>query len=80
MAKAKLILYRTQTCPWCQLAEEFLSEKHIPFEQKDIGEDDKARAEMIGKSGQMAVPVFDINGKIIVGFDADAIQKALEEK
>jgi len=76
MAK-KVIVYSTTTCPWCHKAKDFLKEKKIEFEDKNVAEDDKARDEMVEKSGQMGVPVLDVNGTIIVGFDQGAIEKAL---
>ena len=77
MAKLKVKVYSTKTCPWCHKAKEFLKEKGIKFEDIDVGADQKAAEEMIKKSGQMGVPVLDINGNIIVGFDREAIEKAL---
>lgn len=77
MAK-KVIVYSTNTCPWCYKAKEFLKANKIKFEDKNVGDDEEAREEMIEKSGQMGVPVLDIDGKIIVGFDQEAIKKALK--
>ena len=70
-------VYSTKTCPWCKKVKEFLYEKNVKFENIDVGVDQKAANEMVEKSGQMGVPVTDINGTIIVGFDKDAIDKAL---
>jgi glutaredoxin 3 len=75
---AKVIVYSTQTCPWCHKAKDFLKEKKIKFEDKDVSADEKARNEMVEKSGQMGVPVLDIDGTIIVGFDQEGIKKALK--
>lgn len=66
-------------CPYCFMAKEFFKEKKIPFEEINV-EDTKAAEEMIAKSGQMAVPVIEINEKIIIGFDREAIKKALKLK
>lgn len=79
MAK-KVTVYSTSVCPWCHKAKEFLKEHNIPFEDKNVGEDAEARNEMIEKSGQMGVPVIDIDGEIIVGFDRDRIAELLEIK
>ena len=70
-------VYSTKTCPWCVKAKEFLKSKNVKFEDIDVGADKKAATEMIEKSGQMGVPVLDINGTIIVGFDKEAMEKAL---
>ena len=77
---AKIKVYSTPTCPWCHKAKEYLKEKKIPFEDINVAEDEKGREEMVEKSGQMGVPVLDVNGKIIVGFDQAAIEKELEKK
>jgi len=74
---AKVKVYSTTVCPWCHKVKEFLKENKIEFEDINVSDDDKARDEMIEKSGQMGVPVIDIDGKIIVGYDKDAIEKAL---
>ncbi|MBI4044025.1 MAG: glutathione S-transferase N-terminal domain-containing protein [Candidatus Diapherotrites archaeon] len=73
-----ITVYSTQTCPYCKLAKAFLEEHQIPFENIDVGADDKAASEMIRRSGQTGVPVIDVNGKIIVGFDREALKKALK--
>ena len=75
---AKVTVYSTTTCPWCVKAKEFLKQNKIKFEDKNLPEDDKARNEMIKKTGQMGVPVIDINGEIIIGFDVERIKEALK--
>jgi len=74
---AKTIVYSTQACPWCHRAKDFLKTHNIEFEDKDVAEDLAARNELLQKSGRMGVPVLDIDGTIIVGFDQQAIEKAL---
>ena len=75
--KHSVIVYSTQTCPWCHKAKDFLKEKGIAFKDVDVGADREAAHEMMEKSGQMGVPVLDIDGKIIVGFDREELEKAL---
>ena len=70
-------IYTTRTCVWCKKTKGYLNEKNVEYEVVDVGDDKKAANEMIEKSGQMGVPVIDINGTVIVGFDKDAIDKAL---
>ena len=77
MAEHKVKVYSTKTCPWCHKVKEFLNEKKVKFEDIDVGADQKAANDMVEKSGQMGVPVVDIDGTIIVGFDKEAIEKAL---
>jgi len=76
MAK-KVLVYSTPTCPYCIRAEQFLAENNIPFENFDISADRQKAEEMVQKSGQMGVPVLDIGGEIIVGFDKEKIKEAL---
>lgn len=76
MAKSVKV-YSTSTCPYCTMAKDFLKKNNIAFESIDVGADSEAGREMVEKSGQMGVPVLDIDGQIIVGFERDAIAKAL---
>ena len=75
--KHNVIVYSTISCPWCHKAKEFLKEKGIKFEDINVGADQKAANEMVKKSGQMGVPVIDIDGKIIIGFDEEELEKSL---
>ncbi len=75
-----ITLYSTSSCAWCHKARDFLKSKNIKFKDINVGENQKAAKEMIKKSGQQGVPVVDINGAIIVGFDEPAIRKALKLK
>lgn len=70
-------IYSTPTCPWCIRTKQFLKENNIIFEDFDVGSNQAVADEMIKKSGQMGVPVLDIEGTIIVGFDRDKIKQAL---
>ncbi len=76
----KVTVYHTSSCPWCHKAMEFLKANKVKFTKKNVGEDQKAAQEMIKKSGQQGVPVIDIGGKIIVGFDEDELKKLLKIK
>lgn len=73
-------IYSTPSCPWCKRTKEFLKENKISFTDIDVAGDEKAAKEMIEKSGQMGVPVIDIDGKIIVGFDEAKLKKLLNLK
>jgi len=77
MKQHKVKVYSTSTCPWCVKVKEFLKSKNIKFEDINVGLDQKAAEEMVEKSGQMGVPVTDIDGTVIVGYDKAAIEKAL---
>ena len=73
----KVKVYSTPTCPYCKMVKEFLKEINIPFEDIDVSSDRSAADEMIAKSGQMGVPVIDIDGEIITGFDKTKISASL---
>jgi len=62
------------------MAKDYLKSKNVKFKEINVGKDPKAAREMIEKTGQMGVPVIEINGKIIIGFNRMAIDKALSEK
>ena len=74
----KVKIYSTPTCPYCQMAKAFFKEKKIKFEDIDVSKDEKAAKEAVEKSGQMGVPVIDIDGKILVGFDQEKVEEALK--
>jgi glutaredoxin-like YruB-family protein len=73
----KVKVYSTPTCPFCIRAKQFLKENNVAYEDVDVGVNQQAADEMVEKSGQMGVPVLDIDGEIIVGFDKDRIKTAL---
>jgi len=73
-------VYSTPTCPWCAKAKEFLKVHKVSFTNVDVSTNKKAAQEMIKKSGQMGVPVIDVNGQIVVGFDEGKLKKLLKLK
>jgi glutaredoxin-like YruB-family protein len=75
----KVIIYSTETCPYCILVKDYLKQKGIQAEEIDVSQDEEKAHEMIEKSGQQGVPVVDIEGKIIVGFDKQAIDEELKK-
>jgi glutaredoxin 3 len=82
MSQAKVKVYTTPTCPWCQRVKEYFKQKKVKFEEVNVAEDEKARNDLVEKSGQMGVPVIEIEKGdeepvIIVGFDQEALQEAL---
>jgi len=70
-------IYSTPTCPYCKMAKQFLEENQIQYENIDVSVNQIATQEMIQKSGQLGVPVLDIDGKIVVGFDKKKIKELL---
>ena len=79
MAK-KVKIYSTPSCTFCHAAKEFFKEHKIKYEDIDVSKNPEAAREMVEKSGQMGVPVIDINGKIIIGFNEGEIRKELNLK
>lgn len=71
-------VYSTSACPYCVTLKAYLKEHGIEFEDIDVSSDEKAAKEMIEKSGQMGVPVVDINDEIVVGFDREMIKTLLK--
>jgi glutaredoxin 3 len=77
MAMKNVKVYSTPTCPWCIRVKQFLKENNVVFEDIDVSSNQAAAEEMTQKSGQMGVPVLDIEGQIVVGFDRGKIKESL---
>lgn len=73
----KIKVYSTPTCPYCKLVKEYLNEKEIEFQDIDVASDPVAANEMVKLSGQMGVPVVDVDGQVIVGWNKDALEEAI---
>ncbi|HOE15318.1 MAG TPA: glutaredoxin family protein [Candidatus Paceibacterota bacterium] len=71
-----IILYTAPGCPWCHVAKNFLDEHHIEYIEKDVSNPNYA-TELIQKTGQTSIPVLDIDGQIVRGFDKEKIQELL---
>ena len=78
--RKNVIVYSTPTCPFCIRAKQFLKDNNVQFEDIDVSENHEKAQEMIKKSGQMGVPVLEIDGEIVVGFDKDKIKESLDLK
>ncbi len=70
-------LYSTPTCAYCRKAKEYLRERKVQFTEYNVASNHAKADEMVKKSGQMGVPVLDVNGRIIVGFNQPEIERAL---
>jgi glutaredoxin 3 len=75
----KITVYSTPTCHFCHMAKDYFKEKKIKFEDIDVSQDQEKAMEMIKKSGQMGVPVIEINGQIIIGFDKEKIEELIND-
>ena len=71
------LVYSTATCPYCQMAKVYLKEKGVAFEEIDVSNNQAKAEEMIQKSGQMGVPVIELGGEIVVGFNKPEIDRIL---
>lgn len=76
----KVEIYTTPTCAYCKMAKEYFKSKGVEYAEHDVSQDAQKRMEMVQKTGQMAVPVIDINGQIVVGFDKSKINELLNLK
>jgi glutaredoxin 3 len=74
----KVIVYSAVWCGFCHMAKEYFTKLDVAYEEKDIEQDPRFAQESIDKSGQMGIPVIDINGTIIIGFDRPKIDEALK--
>ncbi len=74
---ANVLIYTSPTCAWCKKAKEFFAKHNVKYKELNVVEEKYAQ-EAQEKSGQMGVPVIDIDGNIIVGFDEPALKKALK--
>jgi glutaredoxin 3 len=72
-------VYTTTTCPWCTRAKEYLRQKNVPFQEKNIEYDQTAAQEVMRRSGQMGVPVITAGDEIIVGFDRPRLDRLAQK-
>jgi len=70
-------IFITPVCPYCVTLKHYLKEHNIEFEEIDVSRDEKLKDEIIEKTGQLGVPIIDIDGELIVGFDKEKISKLL---
>ena len=73
----KVEIYSTPTCTYCHAAKDYFAQNNVEYTEYDVAADLEKRSEMVEKSGQMGVPVIDIGGTIIIGFDEEKIKEAL---
>ena len=73
----KVTIYTTDSCHFSHMAKEYFKENKIEYSEKNVQTDEAARNEMIEKSGGMSVPVIDIDGEVLIGFDKSKVEKAL---
>jgi glutaredoxin 3 len=76
----RVIVFSTPTCTYCNQAKRYLRERGVRFRDVDVSKDADAARDLVRRSGQQGVPVFDVGGRIIVGFNRPEIDKLLELK
>lgn len=74
---AKVTVYSTPTCTYCQLAKQFFGENNVEYTEYDVSADNEKLQEMVEKSGQMGVPVIEIDDQVVVGFDEGRVKEML---
>ncbi|KKT82570.1 MAG: NrdH-redoxin [Candidatus Yanofskybacteria bacterium RIFCSPHIGHO2_02_FULL_44_12b] len=74
---AKIQIYTTPYCGYCKMAKEYFKSKGLEYQEYDVFSDEKKRDEMVAKTGQMGVPVIDIDGEIVIGFNRPKINELL---
>jgi len=74
---ANITIYTTPTCAYCKMTKEFFKENNVQYTEMDVTTNPQAREEMIKKSDQMGVPVTDIDGNIVIGFDKEKLTELI---
>jgi glutaredoxin-like YruB-family protein len=73
-------VYSTTTCPFCTMVKDWLKDKGVSYDDVNVGTDQDKAKEMMDKSGQMGVPVIDVEGTVVIGFDKPKLEEALKDK
>ena len=73
----QVIVYGATWCAFCHAAKDYFDKLGVTYEDRDVDSKQEWMSESVTKSGQMGIPVIDINGTIIVGFDRPKIDAAL---
>ncbi|MDA8438960.1 MAG: glutaredoxin family protein [Propionibacterium sp.] len=75
--KHRVLVFTTPTCSWCQRLKTYLRERNVQFREIDVSRDATAARDLVRRTGQMGVPVIEIDGRPIVGFDKPQIDRLL---
>lgn len=73
----RVLVFTTPSCPWCNRAKAYLREHKVPFREVDVSRDQAAARDLVRRSGQMGVPVIEIDGRPVIGFDRPKIDRLL---
>ncbi len=77
LRQPRVLVFTTQTCPWCVRVKQYLRERQVPFREIDVSRNASAARDLVRKTGQTGVPVVEIDGRPIIGFDRAQIDKQL---
>jgi glutaredoxin-like YruB-family protein len=78
MSDHEVIVYSTPTCPYCSAAKDYFRDNDVEFTDYDVSSDREKAREMIEKTGQQGVPVIEIDGEVVIGFDKDKIENLIQ--
>ena len=73
----RVLVFTTPSCPWCVRAKQYLRERNVKFREVDVARDPAAARDLVRRTGQMGVPVVEIDGRPVVGFDKQQIDRLL---
>jgi glutaredoxin-like YruB-family protein len=73
----RVLVFTTPSCPWCIRAKQYLRQRNVAFREVDVSRDAAAARDLARRTGQMGVPVVEIDGRPIVGFDKSQIDRLL---
>ncbi len=73
----RVLVFTTPTCPWCSRAKQYLRQQKVPYREVDVSRDAAAARDLVRRTGQMGVPVVEIDGRPVVGFDQRTIDRLL---
>lgn len=73
----RVLVFTTPTCSWCTRAKAYLVQRRVPFREVDVSRDAAAARDLVRRTGQMGVPVVEIDGRPVVGFDRAKIDQLL---
>lgn len=80
MNTSAITIYTTPTCGFCHMAKQYFRSRGVAYTEKDITQDTEGQSWVLDNTGQLGVPVIDIDGDVIVGFDRERIDLSLRDK
>lgn len=78
MAKREVTVYTTPTCSYCQLTKRYLQSQGVQYREVDVSADEDAAKDLVLRTGQFGVPVIDVGGDLVIGFDRRRLEELLQ--